>query len=35
MKDLGYHKGYEKYTKKDLLPEKIVGQKFWKDENEE
>ncbi len=30
MKDLGYHKGYEKYTKEDLLPEKIQGQKYWK-----
>ncbi|MBX4181580.1 replication-associated recombination protein A, partial [Candidatus Parcubacteria bacterium] len=30
MKDLGYHKGYEKYTKEDLLPEKLRGMKFWK-----
>lgn len=29
MKDLGYHKGYEKYTKEDLLPEKLKGQKYW------
>jgi putative ATPase len=29
MKDLGYHKGYEKYTKEDLLPEKIKGKKYW------
>jgi putative ATPase len=30
MKDLGYHNGYEKYTKEDLLPEKIKGHKYWK-----
>jgi putative ATPase len=30
MKDLGYHKGYEKYTKEDLLPEKLKGRKYWK-----
>jgi putative ATPase len=30
MKDLGYHKGYEAYTKEDLLPEKIKGKKYWK-----
>lgn len=29
MKDLGYHKGYEKYTKEDLLPEKLKGKKYW------
>ncbi len=29
MKDLGYHKGYEKYTKEDLLPEKIKGRKYF------
>ncbi len=28
MKDLGYHKGYEKYTKEDLLPEKLKGRKY-------
>ncbi len=28
MKDLGYHKGYEKYTKEDLLPEKLRGRKY-------
>jgi len=32
MKDLGYHEGYEKYTKKDLLPDKIKGKKYWKNE---
>jgi putative ATPase len=30
MKDLGYHEGYEKYTKEDLLPEKLKGRKYWK-----
>jgi putative ATPase len=29
MKDLGYKKGYEKYTKEDLLPEKLKGRKYW------
>jgi putative ATPase len=28
MKDLGYHKGYEKYTKEDLLPEKLKKKKY-------
>lgn len=35
MKDLGYHKGYEKYTKEDLLPEKLKGKKYWNQEGEE
>mgnify|MGYP000674510469 CR=1 FL=1 len=30
MKDLGYGKGYEKYTKEDLLPEKLKGKKYFK-----
>ncbi len=30
MKDLGYHKGYELYTDKDLLPEKLQGKKYLK-----
>ena len=30
MKDLGYGKGYEKYTKDDLLPEKLKGRKYLK-----
>jgi putative ATPase len=30
MKELGYHKGYEKYTKDDLLPEKLKGKKYLK-----
>jgi len=28
MKDLGYHTGYEKYTKEDLLPEKLKNKKY-------
>ncbi len=31
MKKLKYGEGYEKYTKEDLLPEKLKGQKYWKD----
>jgi putative ATPase len=30
MKELGYHKGYEKYTKEDLLPEKLKNKKYLK-----
>ncbi len=30
MKDLGYHKGYEKYTKESLLPEKLKGKVYYK-----
>jgi putative ATPase len=30
MKDLGYHKGYEKYTTEDLLPEKLKNKKYLK-----
>jgi putative ATPase len=30
MKDLGYGKGYEKYTDKDLLPDKLKGKKYFK-----
>jgi len=29
MKEVGYGKGYEKYTKEDLLPEKLKGAKYW------
>lgn len=29
MKGLGYGKGYEKYTKESLLPEKIKGKKYY------
>ena len=31
MKEIGYGEGYEKYTKKDLLPEKLKGKKYYKD----
>lgn len=31
MKDLGYGQGYEKYTSKDLLPEKLKDKKYLKD----
>jgi putative ATPase len=30
MRDLKYGEGYEKYTKEDLMPEKLKGQKYWK-----
>lgn len=30
MKELDYGKGYEKYTKEDLLPEKLKGRKYYK-----
>ena len=30
MKELEYGKGYEKYTKEDLLPEKLKGVKYYK-----
>lgn len=30
MKELGYGKGYERYPKEDLLPEKIRGAKYYK-----
>jgi len=29
MKELKYGKGYEKYTKEDLLPEKLKGRKYY------
>ncbi len=29
MKDLGYKKGYEKYTKEDLMPEKLRGKRYF------
>ncbi len=31
MKDLDYGKGYEKYSKEDLLPEKLKGRKYYID----
>lgn len=30
MKEIGYGKGYEKYTDKDYLPEKLKGKKYYK-----
>ena len=30
MKDLGYGKGYEQYTTDDLLPEGLMGRKYYK-----
>jgi putative ATPase len=33
MKELGYGKGYEKYTKESLLPEKIKGKKYYQKSN--
>jgi len=32
MKDLEYGKGYEKYTKVSLLPDKINGKTYYKNE---
>ena len=29
MKEIGYGKGYEQYTKEDLLPEKLRGRKYF------
>lgn len=29
MKSLGYGKGYDKYTKEDLLPEKLKGKRYY------
>ena len=29
MKELGYGKGYERYTKEDLLPKKLKGKKYF------
>jgi len=29
MKEIGYGKGYEKYTKEDLLPDKLKGKKYY------
>jgi putative ATPase len=30
MKEMGYHEGYELYTKEDLLPEQLKGKKYYK-----
>lgn len=35
MKDLGYGEGYEKYTKEDLLPEKLKGVKYFNDKTKQ
>ncbi len=32
MKDIGYGEGYEKYTEEDLLPDKLKGKKYFKEE---
>ncbi len=32
MKNLGYGKGYEQYTKEDLMPEKLKGRVYFKEE---
>ena len=34
MKDQGYGKGYKKYDKSDLLPDKIKGTKYYKDNDQ-
>ena len=31
MDELGYGAGYEKYTKEDLLPEKLKGKKYYRE----
>jgi putative ATPase len=33
MKDLGYGKGYEAYTEKSLLPDKLKNKKYWQKSN--
>ena len=33
MKDLGYGKGYERYPKEDLLPDKIKNKKYYRSDN--
>ena len=32
MKEIGYGAGYERYTKKDLLPDKLKGKKYYRPE---
>lgn len=34
MKNLKYGEGYEKYTKEDLLPDELKGERFWNPDNE-
>lgn len=31
MKQIGYGQGYEKYTKEDLLPDKLKGKKYFQE----
>ncbi|HYC83170.1 MAG TPA: replication-associated recombination protein A [Candidatus Paceibacterota bacterium] len=35
MEELGYGKDYEKYTKKDLLPDKLKGRSYWQKDDHE
>ncbi|HWC57580.1 MAG TPA: replication-associated recombination protein A [Candidatus Paceibacterota bacterium] len=35
MKDIGYGKDYKKYTKEDLLPEKLKGTVYWQPSKKE
>ena len=35
MKDLGYHQGYELYTKENLLPEKLKDKKYYRRKKKE
>lgn len=35
MKEMGYGKGYERYPKNDLMPEKLKGRKYLKTKKEE
>ncbi len=35
MKEIGYGKGYEKYTNDDLLPEKLKGKRYYHSRSEE
>jgi putative ATPase len=34
MEELGYGKNYDKYTKEDLLPDKLKGKKYYKNSND-
>jgi putative ATPase len=34
MKEIGYGKGYERYTKEELLPEKLKGKKYYKNDDQ-
>ena len=35
MKEVGYGKGYQRYTDKDLLPDKLKGTKYFKEKKKE